>query len=187
MRKILLLSLLGLFLTACSSNQKVLRNTGIILQGEDIKIAEHIYGAPSEIRPAAKEGEKIYLWAVHTGTQVGTISQEDTIFMGDKEQKVNRTSAVFAKLCYIALKTNSQGKIIDSIFDGFVGPACASLYNRTLTFCNEVTKATRKVYKKPMGGCLISNYDKFREKRSFVIPYSYTEDYYYKEDSFFNN
>ncbi|MBQ7908885.1 MAG: hypothetical protein IJ311_05300 [Elusimicrobiaceae bacterium] len=187
MKKIILLGLFSIFFVACSSNQKVLQNTTTILRGENIKIAEHIYGAPSEVRPAAKEGEKIYMWSVSTGTQVGTMSQEDTIFMGDKEKKVNKTSIVFAKLCYIAFKTNPQGKIIEGIFDGFVGYACSSLYNRTLTFCNELTKATRKTYKKPIGGCAISDYEKIKEKRSFVIPNSYVDDYYYEEDSFFNN
>ena len=187
MKKLIITVICCGFAFGCASNSKVLDNTTAILKGENIKIAEHIYGNPSDIQPAAKIGEKIYIWSVNTSNIIGETSQEDTILSGEKETKVNKTLFLFSRLCYIALKTNINGIIIDGFHSGFDGYGCHSLYGRSLTFCQEVDKETRKVYKKGIGLCNVNDFEKIKTKRPFAIPSSYVDNYYYEEDRFFNN
>lgn len=191
--KILLILLITFLSCACGvrKNWKSVKNASWILQNQSIELAQNIYGSPNEVLSTKKGKNKIFIWGGEVSRLRSITTSGETKRISTEQESLNETSILkYDYSCYIALKVDENGKIIDGIQDGFVSDVlsgkCADLFLRSKEFCNEVNKLTWRHKQIPIGNCHRSDISQ-REFTDFVIPTDYKKGYVYQEDNFFNN
>ena len=96
--------------------------------------------------------------------------------------------------CYIALKTNNEGIIVEGIQVGFepdrLTPGCYDIFLRSHQFCKAVVKETEKEKNVFIPNCYRNDWS-LGKNFDFVIPQKYNNMYYYQADhdihNFFND
>ena len=182
MKKIIILSV-ALLCIGCGvrHNWKVMKNTQLILTGQDINLAKNIYGNPSDSFPAKKNGEKFYLWKVDRTEEVKGIETTshsnaiafawgDTGIASASGNTNSFTQLVKGTWCIIGIKTDSNGKIIKTMYDGYDSdqtkhePECWRYFSQSKQFCDSVVRNTQKTNHK------ITFLDCYRDDFSEIIP-----------------
>ena len=196
MRKIFLIISLCIFccnisLAGVRKNWKVTKNVIEILKGKSIEIAQHIYGTPDKMLPF-KSDKTIYIWGSENGKLQNIRTQ--TISSEKESNSISETSLNYGYNCYIALKTNNEGIIVEGIQVGFepdrLTPGCYDIFLRSHQFCKAVVKETEKEKNVFIPNCYRNDWS-LGKNFDFVIPQKYNNMYYYQEDhdihNFFND
>ena len=195
MKKILICGILCLLIVnvsfgAVRKNWKVTKNAIIMLQNQSIEVAKHIYGN-SDKTLSQPNKQTIYIW----GSKGNKLKEFQTAKTSNENDSILHViSDDYGYNCFIALKTDANGIIIDGIQVGFepdrVTPSCREIFDRSYRFCKLVVRETEKEKK-----LFIPNFHRYdlskEDHIDFIIPEKYQKEYYYQEDhdinKFFNN
>lgn len=193
MKNLFLLFIILVFSCACGvrKNWKSVKNATWILQNQPIELARDIYGMPSEVFPTTTGNNTIYIWG--NGVQrLKSISTDGTTTLATKNQETFHANSIarYDYTCYIALKVNANGKIIDAFQEGFESDAlsqgCRNIFLRSKEFCNTVGRFTKKQKNVQIGNCHRNDISK-KGYTDFAIPPNYNKGYINQKDDFFNN
>lgn len=191
MKKIITLCFVITLLVGCGvrKNWKTTKNVTVLLQNQPITLAQYIYGAPSETLKTPK-GNLIYIWGAENNRlrKIQTTGKKQEA-EGTENFSSNATVS-YDYVCYVALKVDSNGNIIDGIQLGFepdrLSPECRSIFLRSLNFCNQTVKQTKQAKRIKWADCHRQDLST-KGPIQWVIPDEYKTNYFYQKDDFFNN
>lgn len=191
MKKFIALCFIIPLLVGCGvrKNWKTTKNVTFMLQNQPIILAQYIYGMPSEILKTPK-GNVIYIWGAENNRlrKIKTSGEKQN---NEKTENFSSNAVVnYDYSCYVALKVDNDGNIIDGIQMGFepdrLSPECRSIFLRSLTFCNKTVEQTKKAKLISWADCHRQDLSK-QKSVQWIIPDEYKTNYFYQKDDFFNN
>ncbi len=176
MKKYFICTILCLFICSIAfagvrKNWKVVKNTIFILTGKSVDIAQHIYGTPSQ-KVQHKKNQIIYIW----GSEGDKLQGVQTKTVSNEKNSISQAFLDYGYNCFIALKTNKEGIIIEGIQIGFepdrLSAGCRNIFIRSHQFCNAVQDETEMQQKVNFPNCDCSVYS-LKDAIVFVIPLKY--------------
>lgn len=191
MKKIITLCFIITLLAGCGvrKNWKTTKNVTFLLQNQPIALALRIYGTPSETRKTPKEN-LIYIW----GAENNRLRKIQTTGQKQKAEKIDffSSNAImrYDYVCYVALKVDANGKIIDGMQLGFepdrLSPECRGIFLRSLNFCNQTVKQTQQSKLIKWADCHRQDFST-QGPIQWVISDEDKTNSFYQRDDFFNN
>ena len=156
-----------------------------MLQNQSIEVAKHIYGN-SDKTLSQPNKQTIYIW----GSEGDKLQGMQTKTVSNEKNSISQAFLDYGYNCFIALKTDANGIIIDGIQVGFepdrLSAGCRNIFIRSHQFCNAVQYETEMQQKVNVPNCYRNDYS-LKDPIDFVIPLKYQKAYYYQEDHDINN